>query len=100
MFDAAIPVLAVTEITEVFFEYFLCSAEMIARSNRDLPVPSRSMHQEHDAYMQNGDVPAAPVKNTLFPSSTTICSTRVCSELRATRSVGDFSFFEEEGHAT
>ncbi len=39
MFDAAMPVLAVTETTDVFLEYFLRRAAMIARSNKDLPEP-------------------------------------------------------------
>ena len=60
MFDAAIPVLAVTEITEVFFEYFLRRAEMIEQSNRDLPAPSRIMHQEYEAYLKKEEYPLHP----------------------------------------
>lgn len=40
MFDAAIPVLAVTEMTSGFLECFLRSAEIIALSSRDFPVPT------------------------------------------------------------
>lgn len=40
MFDAAMPVLAVTEIASGSFAYFFRSAEIIALSNSDLPVPS------------------------------------------------------------
>ena len=39
MFEAAIPVLAVTEMTEVFLEYFRRRAVMIARKSKDLPEP-------------------------------------------------------------
>ena len=60
MFDAAIPVLAVTEITEVLFEYFLRRAEMIEQSNSDLPVPSRIMHQEYEAYLKKEEYPLHP----------------------------------------
>ena len=60
MFDAAIPVLAVTEITEVFFEYFLRRAEMIEQSNSDLPVPPRIMHQEYEAYLKKEEYPLHP----------------------------------------
>ena len=41
IFDAAIPVLAVIETTDVFLEYFFLRAEMMARSNRDFPEPMR-----------------------------------------------------------
>ena len=41
MFEAAIPVLAVTETTAGFFACFFLRAAMIARSSSDFPVPSR-----------------------------------------------------------
>lgn len=83
MLDAAIPVEAVTATTCGVFACLRCSAEMIARSRCDLPVPvqvqgtgqiSIYAHVEREA-----DSPAAPVKNTFFPSSTTILSTPICS---------------------
>ncbi len=39
MFEAAMPVLAVTEITDLFFEYFLRRAVIMAWSSKDLPEP-------------------------------------------------------------
>ena len=43
MLDAAMPVLAVTETTETFLEYFFRRAEIMARNNSDLPVPMSTM---------------------------------------------------------
>lgn len=43
IFEAAMPVLAVMEITEVFFEYLCRSPEMIWRNNSDFPVPFATM---------------------------------------------------------
>ena len=39
MLDAAIPVLAVTEITAWFFEYFFFKPDMMARNSSDFPEP-------------------------------------------------------------
>ena len=41
IFEAAIPVLAVTETTAGFFACFFFRAAMIARSNNDFPVPGQ-----------------------------------------------------------
>ena len=41
MLDAAIPVLAVIEITAWFLEYFFLKADIIARSSNDFPEPSQ-----------------------------------------------------------
>ena len=41
IFEAAIPVLAVTETTAGFFTCFFLRAAMIARSRSDFPVPGR-----------------------------------------------------------
>ena len=46
MFEAAIPVLAVTETTPGFFTCFFLRAAMIARSSNDFPVPSQQKHQD------------------------------------------------------
>ena len=43
MFDAAIPVLAVTETTAGFFACFFLRAAIIARSSNDFPVPGRQI---------------------------------------------------------
>ena len=45
MFEAAIPVLAVTETTAGFFACFFLRAAMIARSSNDFPVPSQHKRQ-------------------------------------------------------
>ena len=47
MLDAAIPVLAVTEITAWFFEYFFLRLEMMARNSNDLPEPSSQSLQRN-----------------------------------------------------
>lgn len=46
MLDAAIPVLAVTEIASGFFACFLRRAEIIARSSNDFPVPAIYVRQQ------------------------------------------------------
>ena len=46
IFEAAIPVLAVTETTPGFFICFFLSAAMIARRSSDFPVPGQQKHQD------------------------------------------------------
>ena len=46
MFEAAIPVLAVTETTSGFFMCFFLRVAMIARSSNDFPVPGQQKHQD------------------------------------------------------
>jgi len=46
MFEAAIPVLAVTEMTPGFFTCFFLRVAMIVWSSNDFPVPGQQKHQD------------------------------------------------------
>jgi len=106
MFEAAIPVLAVTETTAGFFACFFLRAAIIARSSSDFPVPSRQKYTKLVAanagelgrlWMWTTHVPAAPVKKTFFPSSTTISNTLFCSSFSGTGWLSLSFEFEETG---
>ena len=76
---AARPVDAVTATDSGFRSFAFFKAVMISRNNTDLPVPARSTSGQ-----SQGNIPALPVKNTLFLSSTTSFLTLFCSSLRNT----------------
>lgn len=65
----------------------------MALSSNDFPVPigSSSLSRKVHIERRNVDVPAEPVKNTLFSSSTTIFNTLICSSFKATYSWTTFS---------
>ena len=83
MFMAAIPVLAVVETSSKFFLCFFRRAAMIALRSSDFPVP---IQRDQGCLINHlrKRIPAAPVKNTLFPSFTAILSTLICSSFSVT----------------
>lgn len=86
MLDAAMPVLAVTETCSGFFACFLRNPAMIARRSSDLPVPDQGdmPSAPYIPWPPWENAPADPVKNTFFPSSTTIFMTAICCSFNAT----------------